>query len=57
MNALHAINAIVVIYNLVVLLPGVWRYGFDWKSLALVCVAVSLSVGSSAYLIYAGSAA
>jgi membrane protein required for beta-lactamase induction len=51
-NALHTINACIVIYNLVVLLPGVWRHGFDWQSLALVILAVGLCIGSSALVVY-----
>nr|WP_214694323.1 hypothetical protein [Variovorax paradoxus] len=54
---LHMVNACVVLYNLFVLLPGVWRYGFDWKGLALVVVAVGAAVTSSVILVVTGSAA
>ena len=56
MNFLHVFNAAVVAYNLIVLLPAVWRYGFDWKMFALVCAAITLCLGSSAMLIAAGAA-
>lgn len=55
MNALHVINAGVIAYNLIVLLPGVWRYGFDWKILALVLVAVTACTASSVMLIVSGA--
>lgn len=54
MNSMHIINAAVIAFNLIVLLPGVWRYGFDWVSLALVLVAVGLC-STSSYMIYMGA--
>jgi len=51
MNALHVLNVIVVVYNLTILLPAVWRYGFDWKLLALVCAAITCCVASSIGLV------
>lgn len=45
------INAAVILFNLFVLLPGVWRYGFHWQSLALVIVALTFAVGSTAVIL------
>lgn len=56
MSFLHVFNAAVIAYNLIVLLPGVWRYGFDWKLLALVCGAITFAITSSVLLIVMGAA-
>jgi len=56
MAYLHILNVAIIIYNLVVLLPAVWAYGFDWKLFAMVCGAVLCCAASSVGIIYAGSA-